>query len=145
MSNAIIAFAAKRNLVSGILVDDLISLGVTLTSFDQSVNVNKKTAIAMDGKEEQSSLFYIGEIYSLSMLENGTVTFPDTTTTPLTTDYMDMFLHSVAASEQFTITSLDDADVELDVQLQGAWSRNRRSAAFVNQFVYSFKVRVVLE
>lgn len=145
MANATITFTAKRNLVSGVLVDDSVSLSVTLTAFDQSVNVNKKTSISMDGAEEQSSLFYIGQSYSISMLESGSVTFPDTTTTPLTTAYMDMFLHSVSASELFTITSLDDGDAAIEVQLQGGWSRTRRSAAFVNQFAYSFKVRETIE
>ena len=97
----------------------------------------------MDGGPEESSLFYIGDSYSLTLMETGTVTLPNLSTTPLTTEYMEMFLRSVAASEAFTITSLDDGDAELDVQLVGTWSRQRRSSSFVNEFSYSFKVRTI--
>ena len=143
MSNATITFTAKRSLVPGITVDDELSLAVTLSAFDLSTEVNKKTSRPMDGGPEESSLFYIGDSYSLTIMETGTVTLPNLSTTPLTTEYIEMFLRSVAASEAFTITSLDDGDAELDVQLVGTWSRQRRSSSFVNEFSYSFKVRTI--
>lgn len=77
------------------------------------------------------------------MRETGTVTLPSAATTPLTTEYMEMFLQSVAASEAFTITNLDDSDAVIDVQLSGGWSRQRRSSAFVNEFSYSFTIRTI--
>lgn len=143
MSNATIEFTAIRNLVSGVTSGDTIQLDVSLTAFDLSPDINKKTSRPMDGSAEESSLFYIGSNISVSMLESGIVTLPSTATTPLTTEYVEMFLHSVAASEEFTITDLDNSDAALDVQLSGAWSRQRRSSAFVNEFAYNFKLRTI--
>ena len=143
MSNAVIEFTAIRNLVSGVLSGEGISLAVVLSSFDQAPDVSKKTRRPMDGSAEEASLFYIGTTYSVTVMEDGTVTLPSAATTPLTTEYMEMFLHSVAASEAFTITSLDDSDATLDTQMIGTWSRQRRSSSFVNEFTYSFRVRTI--
>ena len=143
MSNAIIKFEATRNLVAGITEGDELSYAVTLTAFDPAPDVKKKTSRPMDGGPEESSLFYIGKTYSLAIAEEGTVTLPDTTTTPLTNEYMEMYFYSTAASEEHTITSLDAGNAELDIQMMGTWSPQRRSAAWVNQFAYNYRVRVI--
>ena len=80
----------------------------------------------------------------MTVTDGGLVTFEDTSDTPMTTAYMEMFLRSTDNSELFTITNLDDSDVEMDVQQTGTWSRTRRSAAFVDKFEYSFTVRKTL-
>jgi hypothetical protein len=141
--NCTITFTARRAFVSGITLNDTVSLNVELTAFDNSAEVNKNTITTKSG-ETSSSLFYIADSYRMEMTEYGTVTLPDTSTVDLTTEYTEMFLRSVANSEPFTITSLDDADASKDVQLVGGWSRSRRSAAYVNMFVYSFTVREVV-
>lgn len=141
--NCTITFTARRALVSGIAEDDTVALNVELTAYNMSTEVNKNTITTKDGTVS-SSLFYIADSYRMEMTPFGTVTLPDTSTVPLTTEYIEMYLRSTANSEPHTITSIDDSDASKDVQQVGRWSRSRRSAADVNLFTYSFTVREVV-
>ena len=141
--NCTITFEAKRALVSGVTSGDEIKLDVELTAFDNTVEVNKSTNTTKNGTVS-SSLFYIADSYRMEMAEFGRATLGDGSVVPLATEYTEMFLRSVANSEIFTITSLDDSDASKSVKLMDAWSRSRRSAGYVNMFVYSFTVREVI-
>lgn len=141
--NAIITFSALRALTGSVLSGEEVSLNVLLTAFDQSTNVSKKTNVSPYTGRQRSTLFYIGRTWGIQIAEEGTVTLPDTSTTDLTADYVEMFLQSVSASEEFTITDIDNSDAEVIVQLDGSWSRQRRSVVDLNKFAYSFNVREV--
>lgn len=138
--NCTITFSAKNALVAGVLAGDEIVLSVALTAFDLTTRTEKVTNTTKSGFRS-SSKFYEEDTYSMDVLPTGVVTFEDTSSTPMTTAYMEMFLRSVDNSEQFTITSLDDSNTEIDVKLNGAWRRSRASSADVDLFNYSFNVR----
>lgn len=131
MSNATITYNAKRKLQAGVNVDDVVVINVTLTAFNQSPDIKKTDSVSMSGIQ-QSSLLYINETYQCTVVDDGSVATAD----------MEQFLHSVAASESFAMTSIDDNDNQLTCKLSGSWSRTRRSSAYINSFEYSFSVRV---
>ena len=141
--NCTITFDAKNALVAGVTEGDEIILSVALTAFDLKTRTDKVVNTTKSGKRS-SSKFYQEDTYSMAVLSTGIVTFGNLSTTPLTTEYMEMFLRSVDNSEAFVVTSLDDSDSDIDVQLNGPWSRTRRSSADVAEFNYSFNVRKVL-
>ena len=143
MSNCTIVFEAKNALVSGVTAGDQIQLDLDLLTFDYSRTVNKKTNTTMSGRAT-STKFYGEEKYFLTAKDSGLVTFEDTSTTALTTEYMEMFLQSVDNSEIFTVTDLDNGNVAFDAKLSGDPSRSRVTSAILDQFEYSFTVRKTL-
>lgn len=143
MSNAFISYTAKRGLVDGTDIDDSIGIAVTLTKFDHAVDVQKTENTTLSGRQD-SRLRYINDTWSVEVSEDGTVTLDDGSTVDLDGDYMEMFLRSVAASESFNMSNIDDSDNTIEVQLVGSWSRSRRSERNINSFSYSFKIRAVI-
>lgn len=141
-TNCTITFQAKRSLVTGVALDDTIQLDVMLTSFDKRPDINKQ-AIQTKNGDRSSSLFFIKYNYQVSILPDGLVTLPSLATAPLNDRYLTMFFESVANSETFTITLIDDADSTVSAQLISDWSPERRSAVDVGRFAYSFTVEVV--
>lgn len=139
MSNCDISFVTKRSLVAGVLAGDEVTLHVELTQFDRKPDVNKKTNITLSNRRS-SSLFFIGNSWSVSATESGTVKLPNVSEVPLATEHWTMFFESVANNEEFTITNLDDGDAEMVVKLSSDWGYARRSAAYVDEFTYSFTV-----
>lgn len=143
MSNATITFIAKRALVSGtVALDDEISLHVTLTTFDPQANVRSDEITTLDGNTE-ASLYNITDSYSCQIIETGTVTLADTSTVALTPAYMECFFRSVAAREEFTITN-PDSTLEMTCTMPPKWTPQRRSAADLDKFGYSFSVKEVV-
>ncbi len=143
MTNVVITYTAIRGLTDDVASGDEITMNVTLTKFSPSVELSKTETKTKSGIQD-SRLFYINNNWDIEIVEDGTVMLADESVVSLNADYMDMFLRSVAASEEFIITDIDDSDLEKTVQLDGSWSMTRRAANFINKFIYSFTIREVI-
>ncbi len=141
-SNSQIIFTARRSLVSGVLLDDEIIMDVIFSKFDRSKRYEKKSIQTLSG-DRSSSLLYIEKTHKIEMVEFGTVTLPNLLSIDMTTEYVEMFFDSVANSEEFSITDLDNNDQEIVVQLLDSPSRSRRAISYVDRFIYSFGVNEV--
>jgi len=140
VSDLTIVFEAKRNLVSGVLSGEEVSIVVPVSEFKRDTSTKNIENVTMDGRQF-SSKFYTSEFYNIKLLDIGTVILPDTSTTPLTTEYIEMFLYSVDNSEVFSITDIDKSNEEVDVKRMGSFSRDRVASMYLDRFYFSFKVR----
>ncbi len=143
MSNVSITYTALRGLVDGTASGDEILMEVTVTKFSPSIEMSKTETKTKSGIQD-TRLFYTNDNWDIEVVESGTVTLADNSTAALNGDYMNMFLKSVAASEAFLITLIDEDDAEESVQLDGSWSIGRRAANYLNQFIYNFTIRRVI-
>lgn len=128
--------------MSGVLLDDEIIMDVIFSKFDRSKRYEKKSIQTLSG-DRSSSLLYIEKTHKIEMVEFGTVTLPNLLSIDMTTEYVEMFFDSVANSEEFSITDLDNNDQEIVVQLLDSPSRSRRAISYVDRFIYSFGVNEV--
>ncbi len=142
MSNVVITYTALRELVTGVSSGDQIEMSVDVTEFTPSYEWSKTDKLTKSGIQDSRD-FYANMNWSVTIAEEGTVTINDATTADLSGSYMNMFFNSVRASEEFTITNIDEDDAEVSVQLvaNSTPTITRRDPTFIDSFQYSFTIR----
>lgn len=143
MANVRIEFFPKRKLISP--TPDLEApypLDVTLDVYDHGLDINVKESKTLSGIVSKS-LYSINETFNYGIIP---------ISGDATTEEIQMFLYSVVAGEEFTITDIDDPTYDANdltnspavtLQLTSRWTRERRSNVETGQFIYSFSGREV--
>ena len=128
----IITYEARRELKSGIVKGDLITIDVPVSEFNPGLDYSESTSTAVGGYRQTSEKFY-RKTYSIKTTQDDVNTQAD----------YEQFLYSVLGGKVFSITDYDHNNAIINVKMDGPWSQDSERRFNAGEFNYTFTARSI--